>query len=130
MPTTPFRTAGLRIPGLMAGADLSANQYKFVKAGATEGQVVVIAAVTDLPIGVQLDAPNAAGKPIEVQSDGVVEVIAGAAIAYGAEVQTNAAGKAITAAATGRAVGRALTPAAADGDRISVLLNVVGARVV
>jgi hypothetical protein len=126
---TPFRSAGLRIPGLMAGADLSANQFRFVKPGGTELQVVAIAAATDKPIGVQYDVPNAAGKAIEVQSDGVVEVIAGAAIALGAEVQTNATGKAITATTGGTVVGRALIAATADGDRISVLLNCVGGRV-
>jgi uncharacterized protein DUF2190 len=126
---TPFRTAGLRIPGLQAGANLASNQFRFVKPGATELQVIAIAAATDKPIGVQYDVPTAAGQPIEVQSDGVVEVVAGAAIALGAEVQTNATGKAITATTGGTVVGRALIAAAADGDRISVLLNCVGGRV-
>jgi hypothetical protein len=114
---------GPRIPGLLAGADLSANQFKFVKAGASEGLVVAIAAATDRPIGVQLDKPSAAGKVIEVASMEITEVIAGAAVAYGAEVQTNAAGQAITAVATGFVVGRALQAAANAGDRISVALN-------
>jgi hypothetical protein len=127
---TPFRGYEVRIPGLAAGADLSANQYRFVKAGATEGQVVAIAAATDKPLGVQYDTPNAAGKAIEVVSAGIVEVTAGAAVAYGAEVQTNASGKAITVTTGGTVVGRALQAATADGDRIAVLLNCVGGRVV
>jgi hypothetical protein len=126
---TPYRVDGVKIPGLSAGVDLSANQYRFVKPGATEGQVVACAAVTDKPIGVQYDAPNAAGKPIEVAVGPVVEVIAGAAVAYGAEVQTDAQGRAITLAATGTSVGRALQAAGAAGDRISVLSNFVGGRV-
>ncbi len=126
---TPFRGQEVRIPGLAAGADLSANQYRFVKPGATEGQVVAIAAATDKPIGVQYDAPNAAGKEIEVASGGIVEVTAGAAIAYGAEVQTNAAGKAITLTTGGTSIGRALQAASADGDRLSILANFVGGRV-
>jgi hypothetical protein len=126
---TPFRGQEIRVPGLAAGADLSANQYRFVKPGATEGQVVAIAAAADKPIGVQYDTPSAAGRAIEVASGGIVEVTAGAAIAYGAEVQTNATGKAITATTGGTVVGRALQAAAADGDRISILANFIGGRV-
>ncbi len=126
---TPFRVDGIKIPGLSAGADLSANQYRFVKPGATEGQMVAIAAAADKPIGVQYDAPTAAGKAIEVACGPIVEVIAGAAVAYGAEVQTDATGRAITLAAAGTAVGRALQAAGAAGDRIAVLSNFVGGRV-
>ena len=126
---TPFRVDGVKIPGLSAGADLSANQYRFVKPGATEGQVVAIAAAADKPIGVQYDTPNAAGKAIDVATGPIVEVAAGAAIAYGAEVQTDATGRAITLTTGGTAVGRALQAAGAAGDRISILSNFVGGRV-
>ena len=126
---TPFRGYEVRVPGLAAGADLSANQYRFVKPGATADQVVAIAAATDKPIGVQYDTPDAAGKAAEVVVAGIVEVMAGAAVAYGAEVQTDAQGRAITIAVTGTVVGRALQAAGAAGDRIAVLLNCVGGRV-
>jgi hypothetical protein len=120
--STPFRVPGLRIPGLIAGADLSANQYRFVKAGSAEGEVVAIAAATDRPVGVQLDKPTAS-KTVDVGSFEITEVIAGAAVALDAEVQTDAQGRAITAVATGYVVGRALTAASDAGDRISVALN-------
>ncbi len=120
---TPYRVLGLRIPGLVAGADLSGSQYRFVKPGATEGKVAAITAATDRPIGVLLDAPSADGKLAEVASFEITEVTAGAAVAYGAEVQTDAQGRAITAVATGYVVGRALQAAGAAGDRFSVALN-------
>lgn len=57
--------------------------------------------------------------PVDVL--GTAVVTAGAAIAKGAHVEVGAAGKAVTLAA-GKAVGVALEAAAADGDRIEVLL--------
>lgn len=127
---TPFLNRLFSIPGLLAGADLSANQYRFVKPGATEMQVVAIAAATDKPIAVQLDKPNAAGKPVETVSLGVVPVEAGAAVSVGAEVQTDASGRAITLTTGGIGVGRALSAASGAGERIAVALNAFTGRVV
>ncbi len=62
----------------------------------------------------------AIGEQVAVDAQGVVLVEAGAAVALGAEVQSDANGKAITLAA-GVASGRALDAAAADGDLIRVL---------
>lgn len=118
------------IPGhpqapLVAGADLSSNRHRFVKAGATEGQVVAIAAATDIPIGVQLDEPDAAGKPANIAQFGIYEIEAGAAVAYGALVQTDNVGRAITAVATGYVVGTAYQAAENAGERIAVFVNCV-----
>lgn len=60
------------------------------------------------------------GQQMPVATSGIILVTAGAAIAQDAEVQTDAAGKAITKAA-GLALGRALDAAAADGDVIRIL---------
>lgn len=60
------------------------------------------------------------GQQMPVNVSGIILVTAGAAIAADAEVQTDAAGKAITKAA-GLALGRALDAAAADGDVIRIL---------
>ena len=110
---------------LKTGADLSANQSLFVKQGAAEDAVIAIAAATDVPLGVQITKPAAgAGQYVDVVMSGEgVEVIAGAAIALGAIVQTNAAGKAITAVATGYPVGRAMQAAGADGDKITIVVD-------
>lgn len=126
---TPFLNRLFSIPGLLAGGNLSANQYRFVKPGATEMQVVACTGVTDKPIGVQLDKPDAAGKPVDTVSIGTVPVEAGAAVAIGAEVQTDASGRAITLASTGFSVGRALSAAGGAGERITVALNAFTGRV-
>ncbi len=67
-----------------------------------------------------VDADTDPGQQMPVNVAGIVLVTAGAAIAQDAEVQTDAAGKAITKAA-GLALGRALDAAAADGDVIRIL---------
>ena len=120
-----FAVEGFRIPGLKAGANLSSNRYRFVKYDATADQVVAMAAVTDQPAGVQLDKPDAAGKLIDVAATGIEMVEAGAAVSYGALVQSDASGRAITAASTGYVAGRALAAASGAGERIPVLLNCV-----
>ncbi|MGU3583061.1 capsid cement protein [Rhodococcus sp. C26F] len=65
-------------------------------------------------------ADAATGQVVAVHRAGVVRVVAGAAIAAGAEVEVGAAGKAVTLAA-GKAVGLALT-AAASGAHAEIAL--------
>lgn len=129
MPDTPYRIPGHPTAPLAAGADLSSNQFRFVKAGATEGQVVAIAAATDIPIALQLDKPNAAAKPGEFVQFGIYEIEAGAAVSYGDRIQTDAQGRAITAVATGYPVGRALQAAANAGERIACFINTIAPSV-
>src|SRR5262245_33284985 len=119
---TPYRVIGLRIPGLRAGADLSAQQYRFVKPGTAEGEVVAVDVAGERAIGVLLDNPKP-GNVAEVASFEITEVTAGAPIAYGAEVQTDAQGRVIPAVAGGSVLGRALQAATAAGDRISIAVN-------
>jgi len=123
MADTPFRTED--DAPFVAGANLSALQYRFLKAHSVEGQVVAIAAATDQPICLLLDKPDAQGKVCESRQTGTWEVEAGAAVAYGALVQPDSVGRAITAVATGYVCGRALQAAGAAGERISVTINCV-----
>lgn len=127
MANTPYRIPGSPNAPLLAGADLSANQWRFVKPHSTEGQVVAIAAATDRPIALQLDLPAAAGRPGEFVQFGIYEVMAGAAVAYGAEIQTDNQGRAITAVATGYVVGRALQAAENAGELISCYIAIIAA---
>lgn len=57
-----------------------------------------------------------------IRPGAIARVTAGAAVSAGDDVQSNAAGKAITRATTGLALGKALTAAGADGDVIEVEL--------
>lgn len=62
----------MKATGLKAGADLSSKQHYFVKMTA-DNTVGVCAAVTDIPIGVLLNAPTS-GESAEVCIAGVCKV--------------------------------------------------------
>jgi hypothetical protein len=113
-----------------AGADLSANQYQAVKLNSS-GQVVAVAAITDIPIGVLQNQPNAAGKAAEVVVFGGTKMVASAAITLPALVGVDTAGKAKKIAAgtdgTQYILGQAVQAAGASGDLISVYVTGVGA---
>jgi hypothetical protein len=64
----------------------------------------------------------AIGEAVAVDINGQVTCTAGAAIAAGALVEVGTTGKAITKA-SGIAVGRALTAAAADGNKFTLILT-------
>ena len=99
------------------------NPQRIVKYG-TAPAVIEGAAATDLLLGVSTNTADAvSGESIDVVMFGETTVIAGAAVAVGALLTSDADGKAVTAAATNRSVGVALTAAAADGDAITVFVS-------
>lgn len=53
-----------------ANADLSAKQYFLMKHHTTEGQIALVAAITDFPIGLLQNKPAAAGRAAEVMMMG------------------------------------------------------------
>jgi hypothetical protein len=104
--------------------------FFFVRITASQ-TIDICSAITQVPIGVVQEAVDRAkvalGKVVVgVRLMGISRVVAGAAIAIGAEVSTSAAGKAVTAASTSRVAGIALQAAAADLDQIDVLLVPAG----
>jgi hypothetical protein len=110
---------------LVAGADLSAKQYTFVKINSS-GEAVAAAAATDIPVGVLQNAPIA-GQEAEVLIVGGTKIVAGAAIADGAQIGTSSAGKAVALVAgtdtTKYVVGTLLTESAADGNIVTAVIN-------
>lgn len=84
------------IPGLVvsfpAGGDLSSSQFKFVKLNAS-GQVVDIAAATDVPIGVLQNNPTS-GQGATVMIDGITKLQADAALTVGTAIGPSADGQA------------------------------------
>lgn len=110
---------------LVAGADLSALQYTFVKLNSS-GQVAAVSGATDLPIGVLQNAPIA-GQEAEVLVVGGTKIKAGAAIGEGAQVGTGATGKAVALVAgtdtTKYVAGTLLTESAADGNIVTAVIN-------
>ena len=108
---------------LVAGADLSTKQYTFVKLDSS-GQAVAAAAATDIPVGVLQNAPTS-GQEAEVLVVGGTKIVAGAAIAEGAQVGTSSAGKAVALVAgtdtTKYVVGTLITESAADANIVTAV---------
>ncbi len=104
-----------------ASADLSTKQFLFGTINAA-GQVEVTgaAAAADGVIG---DKPAAAGRPcaLYTKPGTVVKVMCGAAVAAGAALEADAAGKAVTQAA-GKILAKALAAGTGAGSIIPALL--------
>lgn len=105
---------------LEAGQDLSTKQYHFVVV-ASDGQVDAVAAAGGDADGVLQNAPDAAGRAAAVAYAGVTKVYAGGTVTRGEKVQSDNAGKALTAASGDHVLGKALT-SGGSGEVISVLL--------
>lgn len=99
--------------------DLSGNQYNFVKRGT--GQTIAVAAEGDAAVGVLWNDPAASGRAATVVVGGRPHVYAGAAILDGAEVMSDANGKAVTATSTKTVLGYALH-GAASGELVQIEL--------
>ena len=116
-------TRGLVVPGLLAGADLSADQHKIVKLDGN-GDVVLCGAGESMT-GVLEDAPEAAGRAASVVTTNRTKVRASAGITAGDRLGCAAGGLARTAASNDWILGEALSDAAA-GDIFSALLSLQG----
>jgi len=101
------------------------NANRFVNLVAGTGTVDESTAAGDC-VGVSLEASAAASATaisVALPDGCVVEVEAGAAVAVGARLISDATGRAITATgATARVLGRTLTAAGAAGEIMNVLL--------
>lgn len=107
-----------------AGADLTAQQNHFVKMD-TSGNVIPIAAATDSPYGLLLNAPLS-GLAAHVGKSGILKVVAGGTVAIGDVVGTSATGTAVKLTlgtdTTKFVVGRAAT-GAASGQIVQIELD-------
>jgi len=79
---------------LIAGADLSSSQYKFVKLNSS-GQVIAVAAATDRPIGVLQNNP-ASGGTAEVLVSGGTKLVLGGTVTEGQIVSPSSTGAGVT----------------------------------
>lgn len=79
---------------LVAAADLSAAQYKFVKLD-SNGKAAAIAAATDLPIGILQNAPKS-GQEAEVLVAGGSKIVLGGNVAAGAVLSPKADGTGVS----------------------------------
>lgn len=104
---------------LIAGADLSSAQFKFVTLEAG-GAVIVANSAGENALGVCL-VGGASGNAVTVCVGGSVMITAGGTIAAGDKVATTAAGKAATAATGNYVLGYA-REAGVDGQIIEIEL--------
>lgn len=96
-----------------AAADLSAQQYRFVRLVGAR-QVNVVAATGQRPFGVLQNKPEL-NQACTIGVGGVSKVEAGAAIAPGDAVTVDGTGRAVVAAGGARAFGEAIEGASAAG---------------
>lgn len=110
---------------LVAGEDLSAKQYYFVKIN-TSGQAVLCSGATDKPIGVLQNDP-ASGEEAVITVVGGSKVVASASIDEGVLIGTASTGKADAKTpgtdTTEYVVGTAILAAGADGEILTALIN-------
>ncbi len=103
----------------IAGEDLSSSQFKFVTLE-SDGKVDLADSAGERAIGVLINDPEA-DEAATVVVSGKVMVTAGGTIAAGAQIQTDASGDALTAAAGDVVLGYALE-AAVDGQVMAIEL--------
>lgn len=119
-----------RLPGLVAGADLSAKQFYFVKLSAAF-TVVACSAVTDIPIGVLQNDPTS-GQEASVCVFGLTKVNSDAALAVGDVIGTAADGQAAAYAAgtdtTKYLCGQVVQASTAAGGYASAFINITPNR--
>ena len=109
------------VPGLLAGANLTAAQYHIVKLASTAGEVVL--AGNGAGFGVLLNDP-ADGEVAEVAWSGIVPVVAEASVTKGTLITANSTGRAqATTTANNAVLGVALTGSTSNGDLISLALS-------
>ena len=114
------------IPGILAGADLSAKQWHCVKMASTANEVISAIDTTDVVIGILQNDP-ADGEAALVCALGVSRAIAGTSeIAVGEFLGANSSGVLDTSGGTAGAeyfVGQALEASVAIGDFITIVVN-------
>ena len=96
----------------IAGADLSAAQYLFVT---SDGDEVTATGVGEAATGVLFNAPVQNDAATVVRGGEVNVYVGTGGLTIGAEVASDAAGKAVAATSTDEVVGIARTAAAAGG---------------
>jgi hypothetical protein len=103
----------------IAGAAI--NPHRICKPGAADGTAIQAAAVGDFAFGVSDELGAASGGRCDIHTAGVADVEFGGNVTRGAQLTSDADGKAVTAVATNRTIGVARVSGVL-GDIGSVLL--------
>jgi len=125
----PYTTNYQCLPGLVAGADLSAAQFKVVKLATTAGQVVLAASSVLTQAFVLMNNPKS-GEAAEVAYSGVVKALCGTSnLAIGELVGVTSTSTVVDTTTDNRLIlGKALEASTAVNDLVSVLLIPGGVR--
>jgi len=115
-----YDNARYTLPGISAGADLTAAQHRFVSIDAT-GRAVLTAAGARVD-GVVDNKPNLDEAAAVLGYGSVAKVEASAAIAAGASVASAANGQAVTATLNAFIAGVCVEAAGAAGELCSIYL--------
>lgn len=119
-----YEKVGATLPGVEASSDLSGSQFLFVK---IDGEKTVdVCGAGEACDGVLQNKPPAGVAATVWGVGSVSKVYSGAAVAAGAFVTPNAAGKGVTAASGNYIAGRCITPAANADELISVFITQPG----
>ena len=113
------------IPGfsftLEASGDLSAEQFTAMVVDGN-GQAAQAGAAVNIA-GVLQNNPSAIGREAAIMANGITKGVAGAAVAAGAYLMTDANGEFITGVGTNELVGVALEAAGGQGEIIPILIR-------
>lgn len=109
---------------MIAAADLSGQQYRGLRADATDKALVAQLGGANFA-GVLQNAPIL-GRAATVVTTGRTKMVAGAAITLPARVTTDANGRAILATTGQQIIGRAVNAAAAAGIIVEIDLDISG----
>lgn len=112
---------GLSLGFIDAASDLSSNQFYAVKHTSSG---IALAGAGEPADGILQNDPNA--DVANVMHQGVSKAVIGAAVADGALLMSNAAGKLITATSTNNVIAKALEAGGADAQIITVLISKQG----
>lgn len=113
----------------LAQADLSTNQFRFVR-GVADYTVGVCTATGQRAIGVQQNLPNAAGKGCVVRMLGTSKLVVSGAIAAWTELTTAADGRGVAAATTNVVNAINCEASSAAGDIVEAIVLCGAGRVV
>lgn len=113
--------ARISVPGVTAGVDLSAAQFKAVKITGADFAVNLASTGGEAILGILQNKPIS-GQAADVTAYGVTKALAGASYSRGALLMTDTSARLITATSTNVAVAIALEAAGAANEIRSVTL--------
>lgn len=111
------------ISSITGYASAAITRRRFVSFTAANFVCTQVAATATVADGVAQDTQPTVGAAVEIQTDGITLVEAGAAIAAGVQIGSDVTGRAVLAATGTVSHGKALTSCAAAGEMVQVKLK-------